>query len=272
MRSADCARHLWGDTESGYIGNEVMLSSGLHAVVFTLPPGGRFGHSREYRTVFPADEVYFVLEGTIALVEPSTGEIARAEKGDAVFFRRDTWHHGINWGTGPLRVLEILSLPPAAGAPSQYEQEHPHLEESLYTEEHVLTRWPMNRAEIESASRLTRIRPEEQRFRAEGDLQVGLICSTERLTVVDATLLPGGSSDMRRHGGNALIHVTEGEVHVHTPSNDGPNWWCVPAGDSFVIPTDTDYRLVNQGTPASRLVLGVSPSYVANVLPDGVPA
>jgi quercetin dioxygenase-like cupin family protein len=265
IRSADCVRHLWGDPTSGYVGDEVLLSSSLlHVLIFTLPVGGRFAHSQDNRTVFAADEAYVVLEGTIAVVEPTTGEIARAEVGDAVFFRRDTWHHGINWGTGPVRVLEMFSPPPAAGASSQYAKEQPYLDVSYDAEDHVLGRWPMERAEIAAASRLTRVRPDEQRFRAEGDLQTGLICSTEHLTVVDATLLPGCSSDLRRHGGDALFHLTAGEVHVHAPSNDGPIWWRVQAGESFVLPEGTEYRLVNQGREVVRLVLGVAPSYLAS--------
>ena len=97
ITAANVTRHLWGDAESGYVGDEVLLSTDrLHALIFTLPPGGRFGHSPDNRTVFAADEVYVVLEGTIAVVDPATGQVVRATQGEGVFFRRDTWHHGVN--------------------------------------------------------------------------------------------------------------------------------------------------------------------------------
>ena len=58
ITESNVVRHLWGDAESGYVGDEVLLSTQqLHALIFTLPPGGRFGHSADNRTVFAADEV-----------------------------------------------------------------------------------------------------------------------------------------------------------------------------------------------------------------------
>jgi hypothetical protein len=263
LRPDTVVRHLWGDDESGRVGDEVLLSSQrLHALIFTLAPGGRFGHSPDNRTVFAADETYLVLEGTIAVVNPEVGEIVRAEVGDIVFLRRDTWHHGINWGTGPVRVLEFFSPPPATGASSAYAQTRPYLDRPMHSEDGVIGRWPMARAEVESRATLTHIRPADLRWRAEGDLQVGVACSTEHLTVTVADLLPGQSSDERTHDGDALVHVLAGELHAHTPGGDWPTWWRVTAGDSLVLPEGCAYRLVNQGGLVARAVIGSAPGYL----------
>jgi mannose-6-phosphate isomerase-like protein (cupin superfamily) len=263
VRPEEAVRHLWGDEGSGLVGDEVLLSSDLlHALVFTLPPGGRFGHSPDNRTVFAADEVYVVLEGTIAVADPQSGQVCRAEAGDCVFFRRDTWHHGANWGRTPVRVLELFSPPPATGSSSAYARTVPYLEEPRYAEDGVLGRWPMARAEVEAAASLTLVGRRDQRLRAEGDLHVGVVCSTEHLTVTDNELLPGCRSPLRRHGGEALLHVTEGVLHVHTPDNDGPTWWQVRTADSFVVPAGVAYRLVNQGNDVLTFVLGAAPGYL----------
>ena len=74
VRRADAIRHLWGDEESGVVADLLYASSELiHALVFMLPPGGAFRHSPEFRTVFGADELMYVLSGTMLVADPETG-------------------------------------------------------------------------------------------------------------------------------------------------------------------------------------------------------
>ena len=256
-------RHIWGDAESGFVGDEVLLSTErLHALIFTLPPGGSFGHSPDNRTVFAADEVYSVLEGTIAVIDPATGQVVPASQGDAVFFRRDTWHHGINWGSGPVRVLEFFSPPPATGASSAYAKTVPYLEQPIHADDSVIGVWPMDRPSIESKDSLHLVQGRDRRWRVEGDLQVGLICSTQHLTVAEISILAGGASALREHEGDALLHAIEGEVHIHTPEAESASWWRVRAGDSMVIPEGFAYRIVNQSGAPAKLVCGSAPGYL----------
>ena len=49
--------------------------------LFTMPPGGGFTHSAEFRTVFDADEFYYVLSGELVLNNPETGEVHIARAG-----------------------------------------------------------------------------------------------------------------------------------------------------------------------------------------------
>ena len=262
LRPPNVIHHLWGDDESGYVGDEVLLSSGtLHALIFTLPVGGRFGHSPDNRTVFAADEVYLVLSGRIAVVNPQTGEVKPAGAGDYVFFRRDTWHHGINWGEEPVRVLEFFSPPPATGSSSAYSKTVTYLEESLYAEADVIGNWPMARDDIEARATLHLMGEQDLRYRAEGDLQVGVVCSTENLTVIEARLLPGKASEIRRHEGDAFLHTLDGDIHVHTPDSE-TSWHLVRRGDSLVIPAGHSYRLMNQGSSVATVTIGSAPGYL----------
>ena len=103
-------RHLWGDPTAGEVADWIYVSSDkLHQLIFGLPPGGAFRHSDSFRTVFAADEVLYVLSGTMVLANPETGEVHRIQPGEAAFFRRDTWHHAFNYSSQPLRVLEYFS-------------------------------------------------------------------------------------------------------------------------------------------------------------------
>ena len=81
-----------------------------------------------------------VLQGTLVLANPETGEVVRAEPADSVFFRRDTWHHGFSYGDDDLRVLEFFAPPPSTGTSGAYARTKPYLAESVYADDRVLTR------------------------------------------------------------------------------------------------------------------------------------
>ena len=136
IRRADVTRHVWGEPESGEVFDWIYASTDkVHMLLFGVPPGGGFRHSPDFRTIFAADEVLHVLEGTLVIADPETGEVQRAGTGESVFFRRDTWHHAFALGPEPLRVLELFAPPPAAGASSAYARAQPYLEASRYADD-----------------------------------------------------------------------------------------------------------------------------------------
>ena len=161
---AEAVLHLWGDEESGYVGDRIYVSSGLiHLIEFSLRPRARFTHSEDNRTIFAADEVLHVTEGEMLLVNPETGEAVLAREGESVFFRRDTWHHAVNRSNDrPLRVMELFAPPPSTGASSAYARTRPYLSDWRYGDDRWLGRWPMDRAERDQSPLIPpdrRIRP-----------------------------------------------------------------------------------------------------------------
>ena len=74
----DATRHVWGDDVSGKVIDWIYVcSSKIHQLVFSMPIGGRFGHSDTHRTIFAADELYYVISGTFVVANPETGEAHR---------------------------------------------------------------------------------------------------------------------------------------------------------------------------------------------------
>jgi hypothetical protein len=119
---SQAARHVWGDAESGEILDLVYVSNQrIHELLFEIPAGGQFTHSADFRTIFGADEVLYVVEGCVALADPQTGSVVRVAAGDAVFFGPDTWHHAFNF-SAPARPGSWSSSrrrrPPARQAPT----------------------------------------------------------------------------------------------------------------------------------------------------------
>ncbi|HEX6724862.1 MAG TPA: cupin domain-containing protein [Gaiella sp.] len=255
IRAADAVRHTWGDEEAGFVEDWIYVSSQqIHAIVFGLEPGGAFRHSESFRTVFAADELLYVLQGTLVLANPETGEVVRAEPGESVFFRRDTWHHGFSYGDEPLRVLELFAPPPATGTSGAYARTRPYLAQSLYAVEGVVG----NLAGAPPAEGSLRVlRREDSAWRLDRDVLVGLLISTEHLTAGTVTVPAGQASLEETHDGEKLVYVTRGELRIEAAGVEAT----LAPGDAFFVPSGTSHRYAATDTGVAEAVFGVAPSF-----------
>ncbi len=258
-------RHVWGDPIAGEVTDAVYVSSAnIHQIVFALNPGGLFRHSEEHRTIFGADEIFHVLSGILVLNNPQTGEVHRALPGEAVFFRRDTWHHGFNCSTEPLRVLEFFAPPPSKGTSSAYAKSKPNLTTWKYTDDQWLGRWPMAQADQAGQSTMKVLRDSDINWRLEGkdnQVLVGIMVSTEQLTSGKIILLPGQQTDIRTHTGDEGIYLLEGNLAVRIPSPEAQPWFELEPGDGFYIPGGTAHKFLNRSSKPAVFLFGVAPLY-----------
>ena len=260
LRADEVVRHTWGDPEAGFVEDWIYVSSQrIHTIVFGMPPGGKFTHSESFRTIFGADELLHVLQGTLVLANPETGEIVRAEPGESVFFRRDTWHHGFSYGDEPLRVLEFFAPPPATGTSGPYAQAQPYLEVSTYADDMVLGNLTDPR-HVRGGRSFTVLRRPDAVLRLDLGVLVGLLVSTEHLTVGTVTVNAGQESREESHAGEELLYVTRGALRV---SAGGVEATLAP-GDGFLIPAETPHRYGAEGDHVAEAIFGVAPSYTAS--------
>jgi quercetin dioxygenase-like cupin family protein len=266
IRFADVTRHVWGDEHSGEVMDWIYVSSAkIHQIVFGLAPGKSFGHSNEFRTIFAADEVLYVLSGELLIANPQTAEVHRAAVGDAVFFRRDTWHHAIAHGSSELRVLELFAPPPSAGTSGSYARTRDNLLGVSYADDDALQRWPMERSAIREEQTMEVLRGADQLWRLEGEddpVLVGILASTEHLTAGTMELRPGQRTAIQRHGGDESGYVLEGTVGIRIGADEGRSWLEVGPGDGFYVPEGVPHRYYNAGSTPARLIFGVAPSYL----------
>lgn len=264
---ARATRHVWGDAESGLVDDWIYVSSDkIHQLVFGLPPGEGFRHSESFRTVFAADEVLFVLEGTMLIANPETGEVHLVHRGESAFFRRDTWHHAWAWGGEELRVLEFFAPPPSTGSSGPYARTRPYVAVPRYERAELIGDWPMGRQGAEArasirvlreADRLLMLDPTDPR------VLTGIVASTDQLTAGSMRLAPGGRSAPLRHGGAAGLYALAGRVNilVDDPEAEPPVWFELHPGDGFYVPEGTPYRAFNMGGEPAELLFGVAPRY-----------
>jgi len=255
IRAADAVRHTWGDEEAGLVEDWIYVSSQqIHAIVFGLEPGGAFRHSESFRTVFAADELLYVLQGTLVLANPETGEVVRAEPGESVFFRRDTWHHGFSYGDEPLRVLELFAPPPATGTSGAYARTRPYLDESVYALDGVVGNLGGARP---GEGSLRILRREDSVWRLDRDVLVGLLISTEHLTGGTVTVPAGRTSLEESHDGEELVYVIRGELRVEAAGVEAT----LTPGDAFFVPSATAHRYAATEAGVAEAVFGVAPTF-----------
>jgi len=258
-------RHIWGDTEAGEVMDWIYVSSrSLHVLKFGVAPGQGFRHSQEFRTVFRADELLHVLSGTMILTNPETGEVVRVEEGGNVGFGADTWHHAFAEGTKALRVLEIFAPPPSAGTAGTYARQQPYLAESRYTRDELLGRLD-HRTRGGEAGPQSSFRPigaADQVHRREGSALVSLLVSTDQLTVAAVRVSPGGCSDERAHGGDAMVFVTSGRLVVRCRHEGQTYVFEADPHDAVYVPEGATREIRNVEDGDATALLGVAPDYL----------
>jgi quercetin dioxygenase-like cupin family protein len=261
IRRADVTRHVWGEPASGEVFDWIYASTErVHMLVFGLPPGGAFRHSEDFRTVFAADEVLHVLEGTLVLADPETGEVQRAAAGEQVFFRRDTWHHAFALGPEPLRVLELFAPPPAAGASSGYARRQPYLEQSRYADDALLGRWPDDAAA--RPPRLRVLRPADVLWRRDLGVLCGILVSTEHLTVASLEIGPGELAAPHEHGGDEVLMALSGSLWVRAWHDGAVHVFELGPEDACYLPQGSAHEYRNPGAGTARAICGIAPAYL----------
>jgi quercetin dioxygenase-like cupin family protein len=250
---------VWGDAEAGEVADWIYASTGkIHCLVFGLGINGVFRHSREFLTVFGADEWLHVLDGTMAIANPETGEVERIPAGGSVFFRKDTWHHAFACDSQPLKVVEFFSPPPSTGASGAYARTRPYLEESRYADDALLGRLvpgaPRNRT-------LHAVREADLVWRRDLGALVGLACSTEHLTAGHLEVQAGETAVAHAHSGDEVLYVTDGVLHVRAWHGDETRVFELRRDDACFLPEGSRHEYRNYGAATARAVFGVAPSF-----------
>src|SRR5215469_18065982 len=100
VRQWEATRFLWGDEESGQV-SDLIYGRGerISAVSYTLGPGHWFGASKAWKPRYDQHRFYYVVQGSLAIHDPETGQVEVASSGSAITWRGARYHFGYNVGS-----------------------------------------------------------------------------------------------------------------------------------------------------------------------------
>jgi hypothetical protein len=132
-----------------------------------------------------------------------------------------------------------------------------YLEKPIYRQDGLLG----NYVRATAPKTLHRIGARERSLRLEGEILVGLLVSSEHLTVAQLQVPAGAVGEKTAHGGDAMIVGQSGELLVRTHWKSQVATFELSSSDAVFIPETAQYELLSFSGSATAL-LGVAPRYL----------
>jgi quercetin dioxygenase-like cupin family protein len=269
VRRADARRFLWGDEESGQV-FDLIYGRGerLSAVTFMLGPGHRFGASKDWKPLYDQHRFYYVVQGTFAVHDPETGEVAVAHAGEAVTWRGARYHFGYNAGDDDVIVLDWFAppeRPPDVPETATMGAKRP-LEGVRGGRYELLEAWPDGlpdeRRKTLAEGGMTKVGPGDALQFVHGverPLLMSILSSSADLTGGTFTLRASTKSEPETHPGDEVVFCLAGTLHVHLPE-DG-SWFDLEPLDCAFLPGGTAHEYWSYGAERAVAAFCVAPGY-----------
>lgn len=269
IRYQEATRFLWGDEESHQVSDWVYGGgSRTSSFMYSLRPGEYFKSSKTWKPLYDEHRLYYVYQGSLAIHDPVSGEVAVANEGEAIFWKGHKWHFGYNFGPREAFILDVWA---PGGFPIdvfeiELSSQKPDLDQVVNGRYELLGRWPMARPEVEKKAweegGLVTIRPGDCLHLIHGDknpILVALLISTDEITVGTINLLPGRMAEPETHPGDQALFVMEGRLNVYLP--DTYDWFELHPRDSLFLPEGTAHQYCNMSDAPVKFFFTVAPRY-----------
>ena len=243
--------HMWGDEITGKVKDWIYVSNkSLHQIIFGMEARGNFKHSDQYRTIFGADELMYVLSGVLIINNPETGETHKINKGESIFFRKDTWHHAFNYSDDYLQVLEFFSPPPLTGTSGVYAKEKKLLKNCLYKRENYDS---SNNFKNQDTFKI--IKKDDLVWSLEGPKQevlIGTFVNTKFLKVHIIKLLPNQKTHNFKFLKNTTYLSLNNNIKVNIIENKEE--YILSKKDGLYLPNNTNFIIENMNDFESNII------------------
>jgi quercetin dioxygenase-like cupin family protein len=266
---AEATRFLWGDEASGQV-SDLIYGRGdrISGFVYLLGPGHWFGSSETWKPLYDQHRLYFVVQGTLAIHDPESGEVAVAGPGEGVTWRGLRYHYGYNVGTDEVIVLDWFApaeRPPDAAEVEYSPQKRP-VENIVGGRYELLGTWPDAHAD-ELAKRereggMLTVGPSNALHLIQGQKPpqlVSILCSSADLTAGTFSVRGGTHTEPERHPGDEVVFALSGRLNVHLPELGA--WHELNRLDCLYLPEGTLHEYWSYGAESADAMFVVAPGY-----------
>jgi len=269
VRHFEATRVLWGDEESGQV-SDLVYGRGerISGFIYLLGPGHWFGASKTWKPLYDQHRFYYVVQGTLAIHDPESGEVAVARAGEAVTWHGARYHFGYNVGDDEVVVLDWFA--PAERPPDVSELEYAASKRELGAVRggrfELLEAWPDRRAEelrrrAEEGGPVT-VGPATALHLVHGErlpLLVSILTSSPDLTGGTFALRGGSKSEPERHPGDEVVFALNGRLNVHLPESG--DWFELNRLDCLYLPEGTVHEYWSYADETVTAAFCVAPRY-----------
>lgn len=269
VRQAEAERFLWGDPESGQVADLIYgRGERISAVIYKLGPGHWFGASKAWKPYYAQHRFYYVVQGSLAIHDPETGEVARAGPGEAITWRGTRYHFGYNVGDDDVVVLDWFAPPERAPEvrESALMAAKPELKDVRGGRYELLGHWPDQRPVVQRKASeegsIVTVGPSNALHFVHGarpPVLISILSSSGDLTAGTFDLRGGVSTEPEKHLGDEVIYAISGQLHVHLPESG--DWFELNPFDCVFLPEGTEHRYWNYAVQPARAVFCVAPRY-----------
>jgi quercetin dioxygenase-like cupin family protein len=270
VRHFEATRVLWGDETSGQI-SDLVYGRGdrISGFIYLLGPGHWFGASDTWKPLYDQHRLYYVVQGTLAIHDPESGEVAVAGPGEGVTWRGERYHYGYNAGTDEVVVLDWFA--PAERAPDAPEIEYSPGKRTLGDvvggRYELLGSWPDRRGEElrrrEEEGGLLTVGPQNALPLVHGTRLprlVSILTSGPELTGGTFSLRGGSHSEPELHPGDEVVFALSGRLNVHLPKTG--DWFELNRLDCLYLPEGTEHEYWSYGAETATAMFCVAPGYL----------
>lgn len=280
IRGDKIARFIYPDISLGHSDlNYLYLSTeNMTVVLWEMAPGSQFDPPDYHQ----GDEIYYILDGEITELNPVTGEVLRAKKGEAMLIPKETVHIGINFGKKVMRNFAVIAPKSVVDqtfptdADPRHKLFHGKYNAELKTthgwEEPVfhpmlddLNDWPRGTKFLRENGFYYHI-PEEKKHLSilggyENPVLVKTCVSNEYAHVGEYYIPCGGAgprqTEMITHAGECFLFAPDQKVAVYVPKFH--QTYVLEKEEGLYLPPETEHAIVNYNAEPLLVLFAIAP-------------
>jgi len=222
----------------------------INVGMYLIPPGSRF----EPPDIHTGEEVYFLLEGTLTMFNPQTGDVHEVHAGEGLWIPKDGWHQGHNFADKAVKMIWGIAphmWDPKIGPPERYPGE-PKLFKYEKPEMYSLEKTDFPRMKVINGNNCCRVI-----FGEEHRIPVTFYVSTDMIHMGEFSIPPKEYSEPENHKGDEVVFALGEKLIVYI--SDNQKTFEINEGEACLIPKNVKHQYYNFTSGITRALFLIAP-------------